>query len=72
MLVFLLWLLLGTLSGATALVLFLDWILALADPDPAMHEGYGLQVAIAVAAVWIFALTAARLVRMLQKIEGSR
>lgn len=67
MLVFLLWLLLGTLSGATALVLFLDWILALADPDPAMHEGYGLQVAIAVAAAWIFVLALYRVGRHLRR-----
>ncbi|HLZ47472.1 MAG TPA: hypothetical protein VKR80_02340 [Candidatus Limnocylindria bacterium] len=67
MLVFLLWLLLGTISGATALVLFLDWILALADPDPSLHEGYGLQVTIAVVAAWIFAYALHRIGRHLRE-----
>ena len=66
MLGFLFWLLVGTLSGATAFVLLLDWLQALLDPDPAMHEGYGLQVTIAVVAAWIFAFALYRIVRRLR------
>ena len=45
---FLFWLILGTISGAASLVLLLDWFEALRDPDPLAHEGFGLQVLIAV------------------------
>jgi hypothetical protein len=63
---FLWWLLLGTFSGATALVLLLDWAQALADPDPAAHEGYGLEVTIGVVAAWIFVFAIYRVVRYLR------
>ena len=66
MLGFLSWLLVGTFSGATALVLLLDWAQALADPDPAAHEGYALEVTIGVVAVWIFAFAMWRIVRYLR------
>ena len=66
MLGFLFWLLLGTFSGATALVLLLDWAQALADPDPAAHEGYGLEVTIGVVAAWIFVFAMWRVVRYLR------
>ena len=66
MLGFLSWLLVGTFSGATALVLLLDWAQALADPDPAAHEGYGLEVTIGVAAAWIFVFAMWRVVRYLR------
>jgi len=62
---FLFWLLLGTFSGATALALLLDWAQALADPDPAAHEGYGLEVTIGVVAAWIFVFAMWRVVRRL-------
>ncbi|HEV2009951.1 MAG TPA: hypothetical protein VGS17_02865 [Candidatus Limnocylindria bacterium] len=57
---------LGTLSGATALVLFLDWFEALRDPDPLAHEGFELQVLIAVISAWIFALAIVRVTRLLR------
>jgi hypothetical protein len=63
---FLWWLLLGTFSGATALVLLLDWAQALADPDPAATEGYTLEVAIGVVAAWVFAFAMYRVVRYLR------
>ena len=66
MLGFLFWLLVGTFSGATALVLLLDWAQALADPDPAAHEGYTLEVTIAVVAAWVFAFAMWRVVRYLR------
>ena len=66
MLGFLWWLLLGTFSGATALVLLLDWAQALTDPDPAAHEGYGLEVTVGVAAAWIFVFAMYRVVRYLR------
>ena len=66
MLGFLWWLLLGTFSGATALVLLLDWAQALADPDPAAHEGYGLEVTIGVVAAWICVFAMWRIVRYLR------
>jgi len=67
MLGFLFWLLVGTFSGATALVLLLDWAQALADPDPAAHEGYTLEVTIGVAAAWIFAIAMWRVVTHLRR-----
>ena len=63
------WLIVGTFSGASALVLLLDWFEALQDPDPRAHEGFGLQVTIAVAAAWIFVLAAYRVVSHLKHRE---
>ena len=67
MLGFLFWLLVGTLSGATAFVLLLDWVQALLDPDPAMHEGYALQVTVGVVAAWVFAFAVYRVVVHLRR-----
>ena len=67
MLGFLFWLLVGTFSGATALVLLLDWAQALADPDPAAHEGYGLEVTIGVVAAWVFVFAMYRVVTHLRR-----
>ena len=64
---FLFWLIVGTFSGATALVLLLDWFEALRDPDPLAHEGFGLQVLVAVIAAWIFVLAAHRVVTHLKR-----
>jgi hypothetical protein len=61
------WLFVGTFSGATALVLLLDWAQALADPDPAAREGYSLEVTIGVVAAWIFVLAMWRVVRRLRE-----
>jgi hypothetical protein len=63
---FLFWLIVGTLSGASALVLLLDWFEALRNPDPLAHEGFGLQVLIAVISAWIFVFAAHRVVRYLR------
>ena len=60
------WLIVGTVSGAAALVLLLDWFEALRDPDPLAHEGFGLQVLIAVVAAWIFVFAAHRVVTYLR------
>jgi formate-dependent nitrite reductase membrane component NrfD len=67
MVAFLLWLILGTVSGAASLVLLLDWFEALRDPDPLAHEGFGLQVLIAVISAWIFVLAAHRVVTYLRR-----
>jgi hypothetical protein len=64
---FLFWSTVGTLSGATALVLLLDWFDALRDPDPLAQQGFGLQVLIAVVAAWIFVLAANRIVTHLRR-----
>ncbi len=66
MLGFLWWLLLGTFTGATALVLLIDWAQALADPDPAAREGYTLEVTIGVIAAWIFVFSIWRVIRYLR------
>jgi formate-dependent nitrite reductase membrane component NrfD len=66
---FVLWLIVGTFSGASALVLLLDWFEALRDPDPRAHEGFGLQVTIAVISAWIFVLAASRIVAHLKHRE---
>jgi formate-dependent nitrite reductase membrane component NrfD len=63
---FVLWLIVGTVSGASALVLLLDWFEALRDPDPLAHEGFGLQVLVAVISAWIFVLAAHRIVSYLR------
>ena len=57
------WLVVGTLSGATALAFLLEWVQALADPDPANREGFGLQVTIGVIAAWICVFAMYRVVR---------
>ncbi len=57
------WLLVGTISGATALAFLLEWAQALADPDPAAHEGFGLEVTIGVVAAWICVFAMYRVVR---------
>jgi len=64
---FLWWLLLGTFSGATALVLLLDWAQALTDPDPTAHEGYGLEVTIGVVSACFFVLAMWRVVTHLRR-----
>jgi hypothetical protein len=64
------WLVVGTVSGAAALVLLLDWFEALRDPDPLAHEGFGLQVLIAVVAAWIFVFAAHRVVTYLKRRPG--
>jgi hypothetical protein len=61
------WLIVGTVSGATAIGLLLDWLEALADPDPAAHEGFGSQMLIAVVAAWIFAFAMYRVVTYLRR-----
>ena len=61
------WLIVGTVSGAAALALLLDWFEALRDPDPLAHEGFGLQVLIAVVAAWIFVFAAHRVVTYLRR-----
>ena len=66
---FLFWLILGTFSGAASLVLLLDWFEALRDPDPLAHEGFGLQVLIAVISAWIFVLAAHRVVTYLRRLD---
>jgi hypothetical protein len=66
---FLFWLILGTISGAASLVLLLDWFEALRDPDPLAHEGFGLQVLIAVISAWIFVLAAHRVVTYLRRSD---
>jgi hypothetical protein len=63
---FVFWLIVGTVSGASALVLLLDWFEALRDPDPLAHEGFGLQVIVAVASLWIFVIAAHRVVTHLR------
>ena len=63
------WLIVGAFTGASALVLLLDWLQALLDPDPLAHEGFGLQVTIAVLAAWIFALSVFRIVALLRHRE---
>jgi hypothetical protein len=67
-----LWMTLGTLSGATALMLFLDRFEALLDPDPLAHEGFGLQGLIAVVAAWIFAYVMYRVIALLRRQECAR
>jgi hypothetical protein len=64
---FLFWLVVGTVSGASALVLLLDWFEALRDPDPLAQEGFGLQVLIAVISAWIFVFAAHRVVTHLRR-----
>ena len=64
------WLVVGTVSGAAALVLLLDWFEALRDPDPLAHEGFGLQVLIAVVAAWIFVFAGHRVVTYLKRRPG--
>jgi hypothetical protein len=64
------WLIVGTVSGAAALVLLLDWFEALRDPDPLAYEGFGLQVLIAVVAAWIFVFAAHRVVTYLKRHPG--
>ncbi|HEV2250702.1 MAG TPA: hypothetical protein VGT60_09365 [Candidatus Limnocylindria bacterium] len=61
------WLIVGTFSGAAALVLLLDWFEALRDPDPLAHEGFGPQVLIAVVAAGIFVLAVHRVVTYLRR-----
>jgi hypothetical protein len=68
----LLWMTLGTLSGATALVLLLDWLEALGDPDPLAHEDFGLQVLVAVVAGWIFAFAMYRVIGLLRPQHNAR
>jgi hypothetical protein len=63
---------LGTLSGATALVLLLDWLEALGDPDPLAHEDFGLQVLVAVVAAWIFAFAMYRVIALLRPQQDAR
>jgi hypothetical protein len=63
---FVFWLVVGTVSGASALVLLLDWFEALRDPDPLAQEGFGLQVIVAVASLWIFVIAAHRVVTHLR------
>lgn len=60
------WLIVGTFSGASALVLLLDWFEALRDPDPLAHAGFGLQVLIAVISAWIFGLAVYRIRALLR------
>jgi hypothetical protein len=66
---FLFWLIVGTFSGAASLVLLLDWFEALRDPDPLAHEGFGLQVIIAVISAWIFVLAVHRIVTYLRRLH---
>ena len=61
------WLIVGTFSGAAALVLLLDWFEALRDPDPLAHEGFGLQVLVAVVMAWVFVLAVHRIVTYLRR-----
>jgi hypothetical protein len=68
----LLWMTLGTLSGATALVLLVDWLEALGDPDPLAHDGFGLQVLVAVVAAWIFAFAMYRVIALLRPRKDAR
>ena len=64
------WLIVGTVSGAAALVLLLDWFEALRDPDPLAHEGFGPQVLLAIMSAWIFVLAAHRVVTYLKRRPG--
>jgi len=64
---FLSWLIVGTVSGATALVLLLDYLEALRDPDPIAQDGFGLQMLIAVVAAWVFAFAMYRVVTYLRR-----
>ena len=66
---FLFWLIVGTFSGAASLVLLLDWFEALRDPDPLAHEGFGLQIVIAVVSAWIFVLAVHRIVTYLRRLH---
>ena len=52
-------------------MLLLDWFEALRDPDPLAHEGFDLQVIIAVVAAWIFVLAAHRVVTYLRRLHPS-
>jgi hypothetical protein len=69
---FLFWSIVGTVSGAAALVLLLDWFEALRDPDPLAHEGFGLQVVVAVISAWIFVLAAHRVVTYLKRRDPNQ
>jgi hypothetical protein len=60
------WLVLGTLSGATSLVLLLDYFEARNEPDPIAQSGFGVQVTIAVVSAWIFAFAVYRVVTYLR------
>ena len=68
---FVFWLIVGTVSGASALVLLLDWFEALRDPDPLAHEGFGLQVLVAVVSLWIFVFAAHHVVTHLRHHDPS-
>ena len=55
-----------------ALALFLDRFQALLEPDPLAHEGFGLQVLIAVVAAWISAFVRYRVIALLRRQERAR